>query len=256
MTAPGTQLALSDELAPVPTDPAANVLGALVAAAQSGGLTAESAAAIKELTGLYEHMQDRNARTAFNGALAAFQAVCPKIPRNRVAKVVSQRKGTSFSYSYASLDDVAATIDPVLTEHGLSYTWDSDVRDGLIHVTSVVRHTAGHEARATFAVPVESDAGSSPAQKYEVALTYGMRRSLILNLGLTWTDPAPEEVETLAPHEVADIELKIREYKLDGGAVFRWLGVTSLYDVPAARYEEVLAALKRKHEQTRAAATP
>jgi len=237
-------------------DPAADMIAGLVAAVQKGGMTAESVAAVKELTALYERMQDRDARKQFNAALAAFQAKCPKIPRTKQAgkaTSVGQRSGASFSYTYFGLDDIAATIDPYVREHGFSYSFDRAMSEGGkdLLVTCIVRHVGGHEERTTFPIPAEGalQSGSS-AQKREAADTYGMRRALCGAFGLTWVDPDPEETKDDGPRLSEDQVIEIEELLEVNGITGKRLlkfkdfyDVESIKDLPAKGFEEIKAKI-------------
>lgn len=207
---------------------------------------------LERLVAMKERMEERSARAAFFEALADVQDAMPEIPKNQRAQIKT-RSGSNYGYTYAGLEDITRTIRPVLREHGLSYSWDVQDGDDVLHVVCIVRHVAGHEERATFPVPVDTKAAMSAAQKNGAALTYGRRQSLIAVLGLTTTDDDIDgadigrpSAETITESQAADLDAKIDEVGADKARFLDWLGVESLADIPASDYRRAVKALERK----------
>ena len=207
---------------------------------------------LERLVALQERVSDRAAESAMVNAIAEFQAECPSIRKSKKA-TIRTRSGISYSYTYASLDDIAQTIRPLLHKHGLSYTWDSTVEGGVMTVTCILRHVEGHSVTATFTAPTDTKADMSGAQRHGAALTYARRQSLVQVLGLTSADDdndapgAPDvDTEVISAEQVADIESLIQEVKASKHKFLEWLSVESLGAIPTARHEEAVAALERK----------
>jgi len=205
---------------------------------------------LERLEQLHERVVARAAAAQFARDLAAFQRECPPIPKTSTAQVVTT-KGAKFSYRYAELDEIARTVTPRLSQRGMSWTWDSEVRDGMVRCTCTLRHENGHAITATFAAPVESSAGMSEQQKHAAALTYARRQSLIQVLGLTTTDPDTDGAggrapETITAEQVEALEDLIAEVKADKAKFLRWLRVERLEDVPVSQFQPAVQALRRK----------
>jgi len=103
------------------------------------------------------------------GALAAFQAECPVIPKKQTAQIKSD-KG-QFSYSYAGLGDIAPVVMPLLAKHGLAFTAlpIAPKGDRPPVLRGMLVHTSGQ--RVTGELPIT---GRTP-QEIGSALTYARR---------------------------------------------------------------------------------
>lgn len=142
----------------------------------------------KELYAIFREEAARTAAAEFNAAFAEFQSKCGPIIRNCTATVIS-KSGAAFGYRFADLSQIATTIAPLLTECGLSYSFDAKVTGANIEVSCKLRHINGHSETATITIPTESGAGMSPQQKVASAQTFAMRQALRMVLGLTTIDP-------------------------------------------------------------------
>lgn len=176
-TSNGGALATREQL-PIAQDPpsAASILLAGV----ERGMDPTS---LRELAALYERMQDREARQAFNRAMDAFKGACPAILKVRQAKINSN-KG-NYSYNYAPLEEITKVVDPVLHKNGLSYRWDGKLMDGLTTITCTVCHVDGHRESSTFVCRGCGSPSMSPAQQDASAVTLAKRHSLVMALGIT-----------------------------------------------------------------------
>lgn len=207
--------------------------------------------ALEKLVALHERVADRAAAAEFNRAMAEFQTTCPPIPKESTATIVSETKGTKFSYSYAELDTIAETVRPHLHKLGLSYSWDSEVNEATVTCTCTLRHANGHSITAKFAAPVDSAARMNATQRHAAALSYARRQSLVQVLGLTTTEPDPDgdSGEVVSADQVSNLESLIQEVKADRVRFLKYLGVSSLCDVRASRYASAVVALEAKRRK-------
>lgn len=222
----------------------------LALAVQQGTPVAE----LKELVALHERLSERQAQQDFADAMAVFQRECPPIKRTSTAQFAT-RGGGNMGYTFAALDEIAATVNPILTRHGLSYTWDSTVTGGTITCACIVRHRSGHSVRATITLPTESPSAMSSQQKVGSALTFARRLSLTQALGLTTTDDdtdgadAGARVDTITEEQVTTLVALAEEVGVTGARWDRFLAhlsVQAIEALPAARYADAVAALERK----------
>lgn len=231
---------------PPPSPPAANIAQALQTAIERG----MDAASIEKIVMLYERMTARHAAEEFAAALARFQQRCPPVPKNARASVVS-RTGSSYAYTYATLDQIAEHVRPYLASEGLSYTWDM-VEDGsAITCTCTLRHANGHSVSASFRTSTETPAPLTGPQKIASALTYARRQSLVQVLGLTTCDADDDaagarDETTISEHQIANLRAALEEVHGDEAAFCRYLGVGRLADIPASRLKEAFAAIEAK----------
>lgn len=143
--------------------------------------------ALGKLLDLQDRVLAKQAEAEFAEAKRAFQAECPVIGKNRVARI--KKKGTDeiqHEYGFADLAHVAETIKPLCDKYGFSYSFNQKTEGGMVAIECVVRHSAGHKESTTFTLP--SDSASplmSSQQKYAGATTFGRRYALVLAFGLS-----------------------------------------------------------------------
>lgn len=130
---------------------------------------------IERMMVIRRELQSERAKAEFDAALAAFQAECPVISKQ---KGVPDRSGQT-AYKYAPFEDIIAQVKPVLQKHGFSYTLDTDTesKDGWVIARCHVTHSAGHTATSTAKFPLGTKTGiMSDTQVYAAALTFASRR--------------------------------------------------------------------------------
>ena len=249
--APQTVLQVATErvtaLAPVASGPA-QVL-ALMTQAVEKGMPVET---MESLQRMYHSEQDRQAAREFADAMAQFQATCPAIPKSSTAKVTSKRTGSTFSYTYAELDQIAETVKPHLHGLGLSFSWDSAFTEKMVTATCTLRHRNGHATVSHFSCPTDSESAMSGQQQHAAALTFAKRQSLIAVLGLTTTEPDVENAasaERIGPNQEALLDALIGEVGADKPKLLKWLGVTALAELPTADYQRAINALETKRKK-------
>ena len=212
--------------------PAPNDLNALMRVA----LEQNSVDALERLVALQERVEERNATRAFHAAMAEFQQRCPPIPKRHRSQ--PSREGAKFTYSYATLDDIARIVNPILAELGLSYTWDTEPIESVLRKTTcTLHHRDGHSRSSSFTGP--KDSGSMNAiQQGGSGDTYGRRYSLIYVLGLTTTDDCPSSSE----HQVANLKAKAEEMGRNIPRFLDYFSKTMGCETPLKTVEEIPAA--------------
>lgn len=204
---------------------------------------------LSKLVDLHERMEARQAAKDFADAMARFQAECPSIKKEKTAEIVT-KGGARFNYTYAELDVIARTINPILAKHGLSYTWDTTADTKMLTVVCTVRHINGHSISSSFILPVESSSAMSEQQKYGAAQTFAQRKSLSAALGLTTTDSDTDgnsaDPATISEDQVTVLSDLIRETSTMPSRFYRYLKVEKLADLPAVDFEHAKTTLERK----------
>lgn len=169
---------------------------ALLAKALDQGANVET---LERLVALAKDMRAVQAREAWHQAMSRFQRDCPAITKSSTAKITSRRTGSSYSYKFAPLDEVLATVRPVMADNGLSHRWQARIEARLVIVKCFVSHALGHtEDSGDVAMPIpEGDEGANPAQRVGIALTYAKRYSFLGVLGI-----APEDDDDAGAQDV------------------------------------------------------
>ena len=165
--------------------------GAMVQRAIDKGVPVET---MERLLAMYEKLQARQAKAAFDAALASFQGECPTIAKT--TKVLN-KDGRSVRYRYAPLDEIVGQIKGLLQKHGFSYSVDAGMEPGFIRATCRVTHRLGHSEISSFAVPIDRDAFMNPAQKVASALTFAKRYAFCNGFGILTGD---EDDDSRASH--------------------------------------------------------
>lgn len=114
-------------------------------------------------------------------ALAAFQAIVPKMSKDETAKVKSEK--ANYTYGYAGLDQFVEIVEPVLGTCGLAVTSRTTYADGVFMLEVSLVHESGERETAYWPLPDPRRAGP---QDLGSAMTYGRR---YLGWGLTGTFP-------------------------------------------------------------------
>lgn len=227
------------------TPPTQSEIGAILRLAVEKNVSIET---IERLVALKERAEERTAAAEFNVAVAAFQSECPPIQKKSQAKITT-KSGGEYGYSYAELDTIAQTIRPLLTKHGLSYSWDSDFdARGMLVCTCTLRHVGGHAQSAKFSLPTDTTSAMSSQQKHAAALTYARRQSLIQVLGLTTTEPDTDGAgdALLSDQQRASVEQWLRDSGADLEKFLAYMGVSTVDEIKAHDFTKAISALRAK----------
>ncbi|MFF9549366.1 MULTISPECIES: ERF family protein [Bacteria] len=190
------------------------------------------------------------ARIAFNAAMSACQAELPRVLRDA--------RNSHSGASYARLESIAKATAPIIARHGFSLSFDTEPSpiQGNLRVTCTCAHGAGHERAYHLDLPpdtagAQGKANKTPIQGIGSTITYA-RRYLVMqvfNIALTNdphdTDGAPAGGDDVISDEQAEqIRKQLTEHKIPPDRLLRFFGVESVPDLPANRFDEVLASIK------------
>jgi hypothetical protein len=196
---------------------------------------------------VWERMKDREAKTKFAAALLAFQNSCPTIARNKHAG------NDRFGYDYATLDYIASVIRPHLDQQGLSYQFDSSIDNGMVRVTTIIRHTGGHEERTTFSAPIDPKASMNDPQKVASATSYARRYGLMLALGLATggedDDGKAAGSKYITEEQVSTLTDLIADSGADLPRFLNFMAVDQLAHIAARDYGKATRALRARKER-------
>ena len=215
---------------------------ALIREAMASGANPEH---LRELLAVRREWEADEARKQFNLAVSEFQRRAPIIEKGDKA----------HNKEYARMDRIWRTIRPLLTELGLSVTFQiCELRDGLCHIEGQLRHRAGHGEKLVQDIPLpEKVQGQNLAQQAGSASTYAKRYALTAALGIVTGDDDDGHLAGVAfvTHDQANeiSELVDACRGIDGfnePALWKWAGATCAQEVPANRFGDVIGALKRK----------
>jgi hypothetical protein len=195
---------------------------------------------LSKLMDLQERQMNKAAEQDYNRAITGFQSELRPISKNR----------KSYVGEYATLDHIAKSIAPLLTKYELSYSFESDIDDGMVKVTCKINHINGHSQTARFTAPIDPSAKVNDMQKTASALSYARRYALQLALGITTTDEDDDGesggVQAITADQVTVLTDLIEEVGADKAGYLKFLKVNSLEEIPAHKYERAVSALEAK----------
>jgi hypothetical protein len=170
--------------------------------------------ALERLLALRATLKAEQARAAFFAALSRFQAACPIIGKTKTVTVQTDR-GT-YKYNFAPLDKIIGTIQPLLEQTGLSFTFNTAIRDNPPAQMAIctVHHIEGHSEFSEFTAPVDATAKMNVMQKNASAQTYAKRYALCNALGILTGDDDDDANATAAQKYPA---LRVRGTTAGGG---------------------------------------
>lgn len=150
---------------------------------------------MERLMAMRRELKAEHAKTAYDSAMAAFQAECPII---RKTKAGGATRGGQVAYYYAPLESIVAQVKDLLQKHGFSYGFDTETTESMVKAICIPKHELGHSERTSFEVPLGTKTGiMSDTQVTAAAITYAKRYAFCNAFGILTgdedTDAAPRE---------------------------------------------------------------
>ena len=203
---------------------------------------------LERLLEMQERVLARNARAAYYSALAELQ---PDLPIITERGGIKDRNGNVQS-TYALWEDVNEAIRPILAEHGFSLTFKVSRAQDQITTIGILAHREGHSEQTELSLPTDTSGSKNAVQAVGSSTSYGKRYTAFALLNITSQGEDDDGQKGGAPEPVDDVRLKLLNDLADTvGAdkikLCNYLKVKSLKDLPATRYDEVLARLKEKN---------
>jgi len=202
-------------------------------------------ARLSQIMDLVERFEKNQADKAYGEALAAFQAECPQIKKDKGVSM-----GGRHAYNFASLDTIMRIIQPILSRHGLSVQFSAGITEGgAVDVKCMVR-CGSHTQTTEASIPIP-DMKVNSAQRAGAAISYAKRYALCAALNIVVTD---EDIDAGIPEDglIEDQVIKLKEIAesiSDGrmAGFFKMMGV-DLGDwstIPASRFNDAKRDLTR-----------
>lgn len=206
-------------------------------------------ATLEKLMALHERFEANQARKAFDAAIAEAKAEIQPVIRN--AKGHNDKR-------YADFSAIARAVDPILSKNGLSYRFRT-VQADKINVTCILSHRDGHSEETTLAGPPDTSGNKNAIQAIGSTLTYLQRYGLIQALGLAASNDddgkaSGKDTAPVSAEELQSLRDMIEATESDEAKFCGFLRVASLEELPAARYDAAVNALKDAAARRRAKA--
>lgn len=159
---------------------------------------------IQKMIELQERNEARDARRAFNEAMAAAKAAMPTIAKNRKVSF-DNRGGQKTEYWHEDLAGIAAQVDPILSRHGLAYRFRPTQNGGTIRVDCIISHRAGYSEEVSLEAAADNSGGKNSIQAVGSTVTYLQRYTLKAALGLSAAQDDDGEAAGRQPARAASI---------------------------------------------------
>lgn len=194
---------------------------------------------LDRLMGLQERWEKNQARKEFDAAIAE--------AKKNIKPVVKNRAG--HNTRYADFAAVANAVDGPLSDAGLSYRFRTHQEAGVIQVTCVLSHRAGHSEENTIVGPADTSGSKNAIQAIGSTLTYLQRYSLMQAVGLAATvdDDArgADTGELLGAEQVEEMRELIVDRGVDLPKFLKWAKVEKIEDIRTANFDACMTAIKR-----------
>ena len=198
---------------------------------------------LAKLLDLQERWQAMEAKKAYHEAMAQFKANAPKVTKDK--------QNAQYKSMYTTLGNLVNTVNPELSKHGLSASWDI-FQNGIIKVTCKMTHRLGHTEQAEASAPADTSGSKNVIQQIKSTITYLKAVTFESICGLASTDANFDDDANGATSEPIDEkqEATLEEYIVSVGAdrakFLKYLKVESLSEIKKSDYQKAINALKAK----------
>jgi hypothetical protein len=214
---------------------------------------------LEKYMGLFERWEERQAKKAFDAAIARAKAEMPVIVKNRSASFGPGKT----AYKYEDLASVTRSIDPVLSKHGIRYRWRSTSRPGEpVTVACIVSHDDGYSEENSLTAPIDTTGSKNPVQAIISTVTYLQRATLKAAIGLAAGDDDDGRSLANGKQDTSPVTIeqlgRIQQALVQNGVEISWLldfirkrniPVDRLEDIPANICDKVVNAIANKAAQ-------
>lgn len=204
---------------------------------------------LTKLMDLSERWEKNQARKAFDEAMAAAKAEIPTIAKNR--SVGFESKGSKVGYRHEDLAEIARTVDPVLSRHGLSYRFrTTSAPNEPVTVTCIVSHRLGYSEENTLSAGRDDSGAKNSIQAVGSTLTYLQRYTLKAALGLAASNDddgkSADVGEAISQKQVETLQQLIVQTSSNINLFCKAMGVEAVPDLPAKEFERAHTMLQAK----------
>jgi hypothetical protein len=243
-----------NELATTNEPSVALMLQGALQAIQGGEITTMHVDVLGKMMDLYERQDKRQSEKDFAAALTALQGETIRV----VAMKPVQNNDGTIRYWFAPYETIMKAVQPMLTRHGFSITFDTEIADTRLTSICTLTHSGGHFRQNRCSMKYSKPPGSSDAQGDMSTKSYAKRGALCdaLNISIDHDDDARNEGsgETISAEEAKELQRRVKACGSDEIKFLAFAGANSFLDIPADKLPSLLDKLARK-EREKAAKT-
>lgn len=206
-------------------------------------------AKMETLIGLYERMQDRDARQQFDAAMVACQADMPRVTKD--GKVINH-KTNQLQSRYATLERIDSVVRPIYEGHGFSVSVSIDsIEGGKYWAKAIVRHRAGHSETHRMPLALDQSGSKNDTQGMGSTMSYARRYLICSVFNIVTegqdTDGAPPKADPLITQDQADdLQTVLTDRKVNMAKFYERVTtmagyeVTALNQIPKRIYQQIM----------------
>jgi hypothetical protein len=199
---------------------------------------------IQQILQLKREEEERGARKLFLSDLSGLQAVLPAV----------ERKGIGHNKArYARFEDFIGTVKPLYTQFHFSLTFRIKQEAGLIRITGVLGHSAGHQEETELALPADTTGNKNAVQALGSSISYGKRYVGMTLLGIATEDEdddgkAAGGSERISDDQVEELRTLLMETGSDLARFYAMFEIECLEDMPKSKLQtaQQMLAMKKK----------
>jgi hypothetical protein len=215
-----------------------NSPAALMLKAMAGGMDLDK---LERFMVLQEKWEANQARKAYHLAMAAFKANLPPVIKDRV--------NLQYKSKYASEDALLNTINPELSKHGLSATFDFPQSEGTIKVTCHITHSDGHRESVSLSGQADGSGSKNPLQQIKSTVTYLRKATFEAITGIASSDEEADDDGAGASAVVDDTQLStiidmINAKGVDLKKFLTYMGASRCEEILASDFGKAMGGLK------------
>jgi hypothetical protein len=155
---------------------------ALMLKAMAGGMDLDK---LEKFMVLQEKWEANQARKAYHLSMAGFKANLPPVIKDKI--------NAQYKSKYASEDALLNTINPELSKHGLSATFDFPPSEGAIKVTCHITHAEGHRESVSLSGQADGSGSKNPLQQIKSTVTYLRKATFEAITGIASSDEEADD---------------------------------------------------------------
>ena len=203
---------------------------------------------LEKLLELQMKWEGNEAKKAYFKAIASFKEEAPIVTKDKENK--------QYGSMYTTLGNLINTVNPILSKHGLSASWDIE-QNGVIKVVCKLTHELGHSEIASMQADADKSGSKSAIQQLKSTITYLKSVTFESICGLASSNANYDDDGQSAGVEIIeDKQLhKLRDFLIsldkDETKFCAFLKVDKLENLPKSQYQQAIAALeasKKKKE--------
>jgi hypothetical protein len=222
----------------------AMMLSGVLDAIRSGDVTTQHVEVASKMMDLYERNEKRQAEKDFAAALTELQGETIRV---QATKAVDVKNGVP-RYTFAPYEEIMRTVQPMLTRHGFSVTFDTKIDGDRLYSVCTLTHKAGHSRSNQFAVRFTTPPGASAPQGDMSTKNYAKRGAFCdaVNISIDHDDDARMIGQPIGRDKGEILYQRVMRVGSDVTAFLKYAGAERFEDISDDRYPVLDELLKRK----------